>query len=244
MAITLPTSKIPAKTQDPKRLIIFSKPKQGKTTCLSQLPNGLIVDTENGSDYVEALKVKVNSIEDIRELCKELKKAGNPYDFIAIDTITMLEEVCKPLALKLYQATPAGANYNGDIINAPNGSGWGHLRTAVEMVIDQIEACTRHIILVCHCKDAAIDKSELTIKQIDLAGKLGRILAAKADAIGLLSRDDDSNTILSFDTSDKFTECGARPEHLRNKVITLGEMQEDGNLVFHWERVYKSLENS
>ena len=109
------------------------------------------------------------------------------------------------------------------------------------MVIDKIESCTRNLILVCHCKDAAIDKSELTIKQIDLAGKLGRILAAKADAIGLLDRDEDSNTTLSFDTADKYTECGARPAHLRNAIIKLGEMQPDGHLEFHWERVYPSL---
>lgn len=240
MSIVLPTQKVPAKFQDPKRLIIFSKPKIGKTTALAALPNCLIVDTERGSDYISALKVQVSSIQDINELLKQLKAANNPYEFIALDTITMLEEVCKPLALKLYQATPAGANYNGDIINAPNGAGWGHLRTAVEMVIDKFEACTKNLILVCHCKDAAIDKSELTIKQIDLAGKLGRILAAKADAIGLLDRDEDSNTILSFDTNDKFTECGARPEHLRNAVIKLGEMK-DGVLEFHWERIFPSL---
>lgn len=241
MAITLPTEKIPAKTQDPKRLIIFSKPKRGKTTALAALDNCLIVDTENGSNYVDAFKVQIQSIQDINELCKQLKAANCPYKFIALDTITMLEDVCKPLALKLYQATPAGANFNGDIVTAPNGAGWGHLRAAVEMVIDRIESCTQNLILVCHCKDAAIDKSELTIKQIDLSGKLGRILAAKADAIGLLDRDDDSNTILSFDTSDKFTECGARPEHLRNKVIVLGEMQPNGNIEFHWERIFPSL---
>lgn len=172
MAIILPTSKIPAKTQDPKRLIIFSKPKRGKTTALAALPNGLIVDTERGSDYLDALKVQINSIADINELCKALKEANYPYDFIAIDTITMLEEVCKPLALKLYQATPAGANFNGEITSAPNGAGWGFLRQGVEMVIDKIESCTKNLILVCHCKDAAIDKSELTIKQIDLSGKI------------------------------------------------------------------------
>lgn len=241
MAITLPTAPIPAETQDPKRLILFSKPKRGKTTALAALPNCLIVDTENGSRYINALKVSVSTIQDINELTKQLKAANCPYDFIALDTITMLEDVCKPLALKLYQATPAGANFTGDILTAPNGSGYGHLRTAVEMVIDKIESCTKNIILVCHCKDAAIDKSELTIKTIDLVGKLGRILAAKADAIGLLDRDEDSNTIISFDTSDKFTECGARPAHLRNQVVKLGEMQEDGTLEFHWERIFPSL---
>lgn len=94
-----------------------------KTSSLAALKNCLIVDTENGSDYISALKVKVSTIQDINDLCKELKKADCPYDFIALDTITMLEDVCKPLALKLYQSTAAGANYNGDIINAPNGAG-------------------------------------------------------------------------------------------------------------------------
>jgi hypothetical protein len=36
-------------------------------------------------------------------------------------------------------------------------------------------------------------------------------------------------------------ECGARPKNLRNKDIVLGEMGEDGELVFHWERIYPSL---
>lgn len=123
MAIVLPTEKVPAKVQDPKRLIIFSKPKRGKTTALAALDNCLIVDTENGSNYVNALKVQVQSIQDINELCKQLKAANCPYKFIALDTITMLEDVCKPLALKLYQATPAGANFTGDIVTAPNGAG-------------------------------------------------------------------------------------------------------------------------
>ena len=63
--------------------------------------------------------------------------------------------------------------------------------------------------------------------------KSGRVLSSKSDAIGFLYRDDDSNTILSFNTGDKYVECGARPKQLRNKDVILGEMQEDGELVFH-----------
>lgn len=123
MAIELPTTKIPATTQDPGQLIIFSKFKIGKTTALAELSNNLIVDTEKGSKYVSALKVQVDNVKDINDLCKKIKEAGDPYDFITIDTITMLEEICKPMALKLYQNTAAGADYEGDILNAPNGSG-------------------------------------------------------------------------------------------------------------------------
>ena len=73
--------------------------------------------------------------------------------------------------------------------------------------------------------------------------KTGRILASRSDAIGYLYRDDDSNSILSFNSNDKFVDCGSRPEHLRNKDIVLGEMQEDGNVIYHWERVFPSEEN-
>lgn len=113
----------------------------------------------------------------------------------------------------------------------------------METVIDSVAKCASNIILVCHVKDAAIANSDVTVKQIDLLGKTGRVLSSKSDAIGYLTRDDDSNTILSFNSNDKFVECGSRPEHLRNKDVVLGEMQEDGSIIYHWERIYKSLEN-
>lgn len=56
----LPTAKIPAATQDPKYLILFGLPKVGKTTILSTLDNNLILDFEQGTTYVDALKVQIN----------------------------------------------------------------------------------------------------------------------------------------------------------------------------------------
>ena len=122
-------------------------------------------------------------------------------------------------------------------------AGYGALRKALEMVIDMVSKCAPNIILICHTKDSAIGNTDMTAKTIDLFGKAGRILASKSDAIGYLDRDEDSNTILSFNTNDKFVECGARPEHLRNANVVLGEMKEDGNIEFHWERIYPSLLN-
>lgn len=243
MAIELPKTKIPAETQDPKRLIIFSKPKIGKSTALSHLPNCLCVDLEQGGyDYIDALKVKVSSVKELKELCKAIIDAGKPYSFIALDTITMLEEMVKPLALKLYTETPAGSKFTGDdVIDAPMGAGYQYVRKAMEMCIDMVAKCAPNLILVCHSKDAAIGTSDLTIRQIDLLGKTGRILASKSDGIGFMYRDEHSNTILSFNTNDTSIEAGARPEHLRNKEIVLGEMMDNGEIVYHWDRVFLSL---
>ena len=75
MAITLPTSKISAETQDPKRLIIFSKPKTGKSSACAELPDALCIDLENGGyAYIDAMKVTINSVKELKELCKEIIK--------------------------------------------------------------------------------------------------------------------------------------------------------------------------
>lgn len=243
MAIVLPKEKIPAETQDPRRLILFSKPKVGKSTALANLPNCLCIDLEGGGyDYIDAVKIKVTSVKELQEVCKAIKDAKCPYKFIALDTITRLEDMVKPLALKIFQSTPAGSNFTGDdVLDAAHGAGYGAIRKAIEMCIDMVSKCAPNIILVCHSKDAAVNSTDLTAKQIDLLGKTSRVLASKSDAIGYMSRDEDSNTILSFNTNDTSIEAGARPEHLRNKEVKLGEMQPDGTLQFHWERIYPSL---
>ncbi len=51
MSIVLPTTKEKPTRVNPKRLIIYSKPKTGKTSAFAGLDNNLIVDVENGADY-------------------------------------------------------------------------------------------------------------------------------------------------------------------------------------------------
>jgi len=54
----LPTQKSQITTNDPKNLIIFSSPKTGKTSALAELENCLIVDMEDGSNYVSGYITK------------------------------------------------------------------------------------------------------------------------------------------------------------------------------------------
>lgn len=119
-----------------------------------------------------------------------------------------------------------------------------YIRKALEMCIDMVAKCAPNIILVCHSKDSAVNANDLTVKQISLNGKTGTILASKSDAIGWMSRNENSDTVLSFNTNDATVEVGARPAHLRNKEVILGEMQEGGTIKYHWERIYPSLQNN
>ena len=243
--IVLPMTKVSAETKSPKNLIIFSKPKVGKTTLLSQLENCLILDLEDGSDYVDAIKLKARSIDDIRAIGKAIKEAGYPYKYVAVDTITALEEMCIPFAEDLYSKSSMGKNWftdgkpkYGNILNMPNGAGYPWLREAFTKVVDYLKTWAPRIILVGHVKDVVLDKngSEFNALDLDLTGKLKRITSSQSDAIGYLFRKGNKN-ILSFKTTDEIS-CGARPEHLRNKEVVLSELNDEETLTTFWQNVY------
>ena len=239
MSIVLPTKKVKADRVNPKRLIIYSKPKTGKTTAFAGLDGNLIIDLENGAGYVEALKVNANNLQELKEIGKAIKEAGYPYKYVTIDTVTALEDMVMPLAINLYQKTPMGKNYSGDsILTLPNGAGYLYVRQAFFQVLDFIDSFAPHIILSGHIKDKQVDdKGEMVMSaNIDLTGKIKSLICANADAIGYMYRKG-NQTILSFKTNEETT-CGARPEHLRNEEIVISEMV-DGKLVTYWEKVYK-----
>ena len=64
----LPKEKVKASRKSPKNMIIYGAPKIGKTTVLSQLDNCLIIDLEDGSDMLDALKVKAHSLKDLQAI--------------------------------------------------------------------------------------------------------------------------------------------------------------------------------
>jgi len=238
MSIVLPTKKVKAERVNPKRIVIYSKPKTGKTTAYAGLDDNLIIDLENGTDYVEALKVKVSNLQELLDTGKAIKAAGNPYKFITVDTVTALEDMIMPLAIKLYKGTPMGKNFDGDtVVTLPNGAGYLYIRQAFFQVLDFIDTLAPTIILSGHIKDKVVDdKGEMVMSaNIDLTGKIKSLICANADAIGYMYRKG-NKTILSFKTNEEVT-CGARPEHLRNEEIVITEMI-DGVLKTSWEKVF------
>ena len=239
MSIILPTSKVKATRQNPKRIVIYSKPKTGKTTAFAGLDNNLLIDLENGADYVEAMKLKVNSLKELYDAGKAIKEAGKPYKYITIDTVTALEEMIMPLAVKLYRNTTMGKNFDGEnVLTLANGAGYLYIRQAFFQVLDFIDTLAPHIILSGHIKDKQVDdKGQMVMSaNIDLTGKIKSLICANADAIGYMYRRG-NETVLSFKTNEEVT-CGARPEHLRNEEIVISEMI-DGKVSVNWDKIYK-----
>ena len=108
----LPKVKVRASRKSPKNMVIYGPPKIGKTTVLSQLDNCLIIDLEDGSDMVDALKVKANSLADLPSLGIEIMNQGRPYKYVAIDNISKLEDWWDLPATALYHKTTMGTHFD------------------------------------------------------------------------------------------------------------------------------------
>ena len=218
--LTLPKKVIKATRKSPKNMIIYGPPKIGKTTALSKLENCLIIDLEDGSDMVDALKIKVNSLAELAEVGKAIISEGKPYKYIAIDTITQLEVWCEEEAKKMYQETPMGKNFDPQnkglsVLSLPQGAGYLWLRKAFMKWFHRLSKLADHVIFVGHLKDKYLTKNGKEVKANDLSltGKLREITCASTDAIGLVYRGE-GVTKISFDSTNDDT-AGSRCEHLR-----------------------------
>lgn len=246
--LVLPTEKIKAKSENPRFLILFGKPKSGKTTIAANIEGNLIVDLEGGSQYMDALSIQARNYNDLAEIVKAIKEktrddGKKPYKYITIDSGTALEDIAKHYALKLYQKTSMaqlkdGTVYSDDILKLPKGGGYLYLREAFEKLYKIFFDLADHIILICHCKDAIIDKDgkEMSEMSMDLTGKIARLTSANADAIGYVYRKE-NQTIINFKTNGNVI-TGARPKHLRETEIVVADSNEAGDVTVYPERIY------
>lgn len=241
--IVLPTEKVKAKVSNPRFLIIFGKPKSGKTTIVSELENNLIIDLEGGSQFLDALSVQARNVADLGEIAAAIRQKNKEcngffYKHITIDNATRLEEMTLSYALTLYNQTPMGKSYKGDVRMLPNGAGWFYIRQAVRKVIDMFRELCEEFILVGHTKDKLVNKEgeELSEMQLDLAGRLSDIICGEADAIGYVYRKK-NQTLISFQGGENNI-VEARAPHLRGKTVVIAESDESGKITTDWNKIY------
>lgn len=249
--LVLPKERKKVENYNPKLLILFGKPKSGKSTLMAALESNLIIDLDDGYRALSVMNIVVKSAEQLFEVKNLVEtemvanKGEYPYRFITIDNATRLEEMALPYAAHLYRNTAMGQGWGkikdirtgefridpkADVRLLPNGAGYLYLRQAIRKMIDMFKPLCDTLILVAHVKDKQIKKDgeEMSEMSVDLAGKLGDIICGEADAIGYVFRDK-NKTIISFEGGDN-TIKEARPLHLRGKKIVIAESDEQNNV--------------
>lgn len=251
--VELPTSKIKATRVNPKKIILFSNPKTGKSTAVAALENNLMLDLEDGSEFLDALKINViklarennkTPLTVLKEVLNSIREANKlkgdfVYKYITIDTVSALEDISLELAKILYLKTPMGKNFQGDdVTTLANGAGYQYSRMAMDVILNEIESLCDTVIILGHLKSKFVEKEgkEMEARGLALTGKMSSILCSQVDAIGFIYRED-NKTLVNFSPSESLI-VGSRPDHLKNKTITLIESDKDGKLTIDWSKIF------
>jgi hypothetical protein len=238
----LPSEKsVPTKNME--TCILFGLPKSGKTTLLTKLPNCLIIDTENGSGKVEGLIEKVpdnlgpvGKFQWLEGYADFLIAQGKPYDYVAIDTFTEVNDWTEWSGTMRYMRSIQGKSFNrvdlkkdGEMLKPtddnymsvhtiPEGYGYRWSREDAVRIFDKLTKCAKKcVFFVCHVEDKYIGQKEnvevVAPKQLSLTGKLKHILPRKVDGIGYVYNEEGITKVNFVGNEDKVG--GNRCEHLR-----------------------------
>lgn len=249
----LPKVKTKATRINPRTMVLFGKEKSGKTTILSGLDECLIIDLEGGTDFIEALKfdvikeskaTKTLPVIVLKNLINTIKTKNNEnkgyiYKYIALDTVSALEDIVLPLANKMYRDTPQGRNWVGDdVTTLPNGAGYRFTRLALFTIINELEEICDTLIISGHVKDKMIEVrgEEINERGLDLIGKSSSILCSKVDAIGYVYRKE-NETVINFKPSESLI-VGGRSKHLIGKEIVVASSDENNNITTDWSKIF------
>lgn len=260
--ITLPTEATQFDGElEPSRMMIFGQPKIGKTRLFLDLPNSILVDLEEGSKFYNGLKINVKEeamkegigpIGAYRQIAALIKKANQEagrkvYDFIGIDTLTVLEDWATSLATAEYKKSAMGKSFTGSNVvkELAQGAGYSWQRDAFETLYKEFDGlANKCLILFAHVKTASIQKKgeSLNAKDVNLTGKLKLMITSDMDATGYMYREKSSNkNALSFLTDEQDLVTGSRIPSLAGKTFLISEVKEGGEFTSYWEKIFPSI---
>ena len=177
-----------------KYLLLYGKPKTGKTTMASRFPKNLLIAFEKGYNAIDGIKaVDVNKWSEFRQVLRQLEKpeAREIYDTITIDTTTIAYEMCEQFV----------CSQNGvqSIRDIPWGQGWTLAKKEFESCLRKITMLGYGLVLISHIetrKEKTADDSEIEILAPSMPKRCYEVVNQIVDIIGYIATewDDDGNS--------------------------------------------------
>lgn len=223
--IELPKQETKAERVNPYNMVIYGLPKSGKTTAVVELPNHLLIDYEEGSKFVNGVKIAppeglgpVAKFKWLKDVAAEIRAAGKPYDYVIIDTFSQIDEDSEFTGTFRYMNSVQGKGFNradkggvmlkpddpnySSVHTLPEGFGYRWSRSEITDMYQTLSGlgkiCT---IFITHVADKFLasksSNTEVVTRTLALTGKVKDIIARKVDCIGYLYNED-GKTMISF----------------------------------------------
>ena len=168
-----------------KYILLYGKPKSGKTTLAANFPNNLLVAFEKGYNAIANIKaVDINKWADFKLVLRQLEKpeAQAMYDTITIDTATIAYEMCEK-----FTCAQAGVQKVSDI---PWGQGYANCKREFEDCLRKITMLGYGLVIISHVAkriEKNSDDSEIEILAPSMPKRCYDVVNQIVDIIGYIS---------------------------------------------------------
>ena len=202
-----------------KYILVYGKPKTGKTTLASRFPKNLLIAFEKGYNAIDGIKaVDINKWAEFKLVLRQLEKpeAQQMYDTITIDTTTIAYEMCEQ-----YVCAQHGVQSIADI---PWGQGYAATKKEFEKCLRKITMLGYGLVLISHIevrKEKLDDDNEIEILTPSMPKRCYEVVNQIVDIIGYISTewDDDGNSTRWLYTRQTPTVmAGSRFKYLAPKI--------------------------
>lgn len=202
-----------------KYVLLYGKPKSGKTTAATAFPKSLLVAFEKGYNAIGGVRaVDITRWSDFKMVIRQLEKleARDLYETIIIDTISIAYDYCEQ-----YICAQNGVQKIADI---PWGGGYSAAKKEFEATLRKITMLGYGIVLIAHSTsriEKTAEGSELEIISPDMPKRASEICNGLVDIIGYIGGeyDQDNNFVRYLYTRETPTLfAGSRFKYLKSKI--------------------------
>lgn len=133
-----------------KYILLYGKPKCGKTSFAVQAPRALVCAFELGVNALAGTKyVPILKWSDFKKILMQLRKpeAKEIYDTIVIDTVSLAYDLCEKFILQRESVS--------SIKDIPFGGGYNMVANEFQEALREITMLGFGLILICHSKEVA-----------------------------------------------------------------------------------------
>lgn len=174
----LPTEKSPKDTKIEKQVIlIYGRPKIGKSTFCSFFDNAIFFATEPGLNHLEVYRTNIHSWNTFLLACAELAAGNHRFKTVVIDTVDNLLVYCSDYVCKENDIThPA---------DLPHGKGWHFVTAEFTRAMVKLYGLGYGVVLVSHSKQEEIETKTKKFNRftIDISGKNQNVILNGMDII-------------------------------------------------------------
>lgn len=180
----------------------------------------------------------------LEDLYQRQLKGQSVASYVAHDDMGVLEDWVFDLALASFKGTLMGSKFGDlkrvtDLPGTAGSPGWAFVWEEFDRMLWRIRRASARSIVLAHMRDKLVSKEtgEVADTDIDLTGKMRKILLREASATGFLFRDRESRLIVSFKNASGIN-VGAWCRHLIGQEVILGTLNEKRETVFDWSKIY------